>query len=574
MIEILLLDDEKKVLIEKKEVDFSAIIEKINVENELLLLMDRVENEVIKGVSLSKIYLYEGIEMYNFCRGTFCVNLKNIIAKYLFIYELYELYKDEDISIITDDIIYKQIITKIFKGNCKYQEIDGDSDKSIINKTRLYLKLTKRVSRGIIYLCKRLLSKKNKKILIVTQASNINKIVINKELINYDAQVGYLLEELKKEKDIVRMQFLNNETMLEKADKIGRDFLPYEVYVLIKKVYSRKKIDDSKIENSLNLLNDFNWECKGNDLSEVLKEQLFNIMEQTICSYIKEIITARFVLKKLKIDTVIACDEADRARCIIWAANEKKINTYALQHGIITEASTSYMIPTQEKGYVPNKTFLWGKVYKEVLISNTSVYNNENLVVVGQPRTDYLVKKIACEKEVKNTDKIKILYATQYVWDLTKNATEIFINAIKDIEDVDVIIKLHPVDKYEEFYKKIVEKHKIKNVKITKNMDIYEAIIWCDLIVSIHSTVVLEGAILNKPSICILLEKYHDQGNFVKEGLSKGAKNEIELKELITKGQYRNDNLQEYVEKSFYKIDGKVSERILENIVINSEEEN
>ena len=98
-------------------------------------------------------------------------------------------------------------------------------------------------------------------------------------------------------------------------------------------------------------------------------------------------------------------------------------------------------------------------------------------------------------------------------------------------------------------------------------MDIYEAIIWCDLIVSIHSTVVLEGAILNKPSICILLEKYYDQGNFVKEGLSKGATDAFELRELIATGKYENDHLQEYVEKSFYKIDGKVTERILKNTV-------
>ena len=56
-------------------------------------------------------------------------------------------------------------------------------------------------------------------------------------------------------------------------------------------------------------------------------------------------------------------------------------------------------------------------------------------------------------------------------------------------------------------------KNGITNYEITKELDIYDALIWCDLIISVHSTVVLEGAILNKPSICIILPKYNDEGN-------------------------------------------------------------
>lgn len=566
MIEVVLINGEKKVFIGEKEIDILGLTERINVEEELLFLMDNVEHQVVKGKTINKIYLYEGIEMYNFYRGSFYVNIKNILSKYLFIYELFTVYKDEDINITTDDIVYKDIINNIFNRDCKYENIikkNMNSEKKI----GFYIKVASRIVRGSLYLLIKLLNKNKKKTLFITQASDVNKIEINNKVINYDSQFGYLLEELKNKKEIVRMQFLNNQMVLEKANKIGIDFLPYELFVLIKKMYSKKQFDKSKVENSLDLLSEFNWTCKGKDLSCLVKEQVITKMEQGINSYIDEIITARLFIKELNIDTVFATDEADRARCIIWAANEKNLKTYALQHGIIAKASSSYIIPTKAKGYVPNKTFLWGKVYKKILMENTYVYNNDNLVVVGQPRTDYLIKKIAHQQQVKNGEKIKVLYASQYVWDLTKQATEIFINAIKDMNNVEVIIKLHPGDKYEDFYKDIVRKNSLKNVRITKNLDIYEAIIWCDLIVSIHSTVVLEGAILNKPSICILLEKYYDQGNFVKDGLSKGAKDALELRELITSGNYANDHLQEYVEKSFYKVDGKVTERILKNII-------
>ena len=77
-----------------------------------------------------------------------------------------------------------------------------------------------------------------------------------------------------------------------------------------------------------------------------------------------------------------------------------------------------------------------------------------------------------------------------------------------------------------------------------------------------HSTVVLEGAIFNKPSICIMLPKYNDEGNFVKEGLSLGVKNSNELRNILVNKEYLSEcNYKKFIEKSFYKVDGDVSQR-------------
>ena len=82
-----------------------------------------------------------------------------------------------------------------------------------------------------------------------------------------------------------------------------------------------------------------------------------------------------------------------------------------------------------------------------------------------------------------------------------------------------------------------------------------------------YITVVVEAALMNKPSICILLPKYNDNGGFVKDGLSFGVKDENELLEYMVKINLEditlNNNMQKYITENFYKLDGKVTERII-----------
>lgn len=568
MVEVVLLDDEIRLFIDKIEKDIKDILYKIDIENELAIIMKKIENSSAQGVEINNIYLYDGIEMYNFCRGTICTWLRDIIGKYLVIYEIFNIYNKMEISIVTDDIVYKDIITELFNINCKYIK---KSENNKATKKRYNFKynfmILNRVIRGLFFVGSKLLKNKKKdRIIFITQAADINTIEIKNNIINYDAQFGYVMDEIKRKKDVIRMQYLNSETVMDKSNKLGKDFMPFELFILVKRLYSNKLFDISKVKNSLDCLVKFDFSCKDKNLIKILEKHLFPKIEPAIKSYIMEIITARILLCKLKIDYVLATDEADRTRCIIWAANKLNLKTFAIQHGIISQVSTAYMIPTKSKEYVPYKTFLWGSEYKEQLLKNTSVYTNNNLMVVGQPRTDYLINKLKFLKSEDSHKSIRILYATQYVWDLTEEATKLFIEAIKDLNNIEVIIKLHPADKYQAFYEEIVEKYRLTNVKITKNMDIYEAIIWSDLVVSVHSTVVLEAAIINKPSICMLLSNYNDQGNFVKNGLSIGASNKEELKNIIENRLFYNSRLQDYIEESFYKVDGEVSRRILKYI--------
>ena len=162
---------------------------------------------------------------------------------------------------------------------------------------------------------------------------------------------------------------------------------------------------------------------------------------------------------------------------------------------------------------------------------------------------------------------MKILYATQYVKDLAKEASEFLFSSLSSYENqYEIIVKLHPNDTFYDMYEDIIKRYNIKNVKVSKNIDIYDAIIWSDVVISVHSTVNLEAAILNKPSICLLLKNYWDKGNFVKNNISKGAQNNYELLDLLNNLNWKTNY--NYVDRNFYKIDGLVSERI-KNIINN-----
>jgi len=566
MVEVILQGNKLRILIDNTEKDVNYILKKINLENELSNVMNKVENEDIDGLNLKDIYLYDGIEVYNFCRGSICSWMRDILMKYLLIHEIFEEYREFETEIITDDIIYRDIAIELFKLKCTYKNEEKSNKKSTgKNKAKYYLMMLNRIIRGSFYMINKLLcEKKKQRILFVTQAADVNKIEINNNIVNYDAQFGYVIKDIKK--DVVRMQYLNNDSMIERANKLGNDFIPFELFVIIKRQYAKKFFDESKVKDSLKILSEFDFMSKGRDLTKILEKYLFPKMEPTMKSYIMEIITAKLFLEKLKIDCVLATDEADRTRCIIWAANNLNLKTFAIQHGIIADTSDPYMIPSENTDYVPKKTFLWGKVYKDTLMRDTKVYNDNNLEVVGQPRTDLLINKLKFLNSPEGNNKLRILYATQYIWDLTEEATKLFFEAIKDLDNIEVLIKLHPADTYISFYQETVKIYGLTNVIITKDMDVYDAIIWSDLIVSVHSTVVIEAAIINKPSICILLSNYNDQGNFVKNGLSIGASNKEELKNIISNRLYENPNLKDYIEDSFYEVDGEVSKRILKVI--------
>ncbi len=579
MIKVIIKNGKNIILFaDGNKLDISDILKNVNIENESFKFFKRMECETINGKKISELYTYDNIEMYNFNRGTIYEKLKELISKVIMLDEIIKYInisnnRADEILVITDDSILADLSSNLFQiKDVKLEnEVEIKNDKKIIsfNKMRTSYLFFKRLLKGIHYFVKTKFKDSDNRILIYTQVESINSMKINNKICYYDSLYGNTIQEIKSDCDVFMIQTLNFKTMIHKADNLGKKYFPFELVKIWRKFCGKLFISKDKIENHLTNLNLLNFKYRDFDLSIHIDKYVFGDMETTYINYVKEILVLEKIIKSLKVKKVLVVDEADRPRCAIVAGNMLNIDTFALQHGLINATSIAYMIPSNQKILIPKNTFLWGEEFKHTLIENTTVYKKEMLKVVGQPRTDYLYEKSKEYKQENEKNKVNILFATQPIRDLSEDSFNILCRAVSKLKNYNLLIKLHPGDNNYEFYNETIKKYQINNVEVTKEKDLYDCLLWCDVIISVHSTVVLEGAILGKPSICILLSKYNDEGNFVKDGLSLGVENHNELfNALFNMDILKEKKYEEFVSKNFYKIDGKVAMRIA-NVVNN-----
>jgi len=572
MVKLIYTAQKKELILDGQVLDLFEYIEKTNTEEEAFGYLTYLENQNVNGLKLEELYLYDNVPLYIFDRPSIYRKLNGFIFCIMVIRNTKDKI-NEELEVQTDDDIMEKVCLEVFKLKC--ERIYSEKNIPAINKG----KLLRRFIRGIGSYCKFIVSnsflnKKNYKepFLVISRAADLNPIKGNPKGY-YDTQLGEVIDRLKGTYNILNFQNLNNKYIIDKTKNYHENFVPFELLVIYKRLTAKKNVDNSLVVDNLIYIDKFDYHFKELNLKNIMMNYILKDIRENYYSYLYELILAEKIINKFRIKKCLVVGEGDRARCFIAAGNRLKINTYAVQHGIINESASTYIITSKYKEVlVPQKTFLWGERFKELLISHTNVYNNENVNVVGQVRTDHLVKN-GYLKTSKRSGALKIFYATQPFKDLLEPATLMLFKALKLMkDDFELIIKLHPADLSFEFYVDMVEKFQIKNCKMVKDGDLYELIKWSDLVISVHSTVVVEAALMNKPSICILLSKYNDNGGFVKDGVSFGVKDENELLEYMVKinadEMPLNHDIKNYIIENFYKLDGKVTERII-NVIEN-----
>lgn len=556
---------------DNEEVDINKYLANSNIDERSFCFLKFLENQKSGGQQIEDLYMYDGIPLYYFNRPTIFLKLKILIICITILQRITAEY-GEDFLVQTDNEIMKMVAEKVF--NLKTIEATDD----IITKKKSSLKndfklLYRQFSGSFQYLKFKMSKSKDSKMLICSNAGSLNLVQdSSKNNLYYDTQIGLVTEKCRSEFNVLNIQILNNIELIHKTFNCNEKFMPFELFIAYKRLLGKKLIDNSKYKDKLHMLPNFNYEFEGYNLKELMLCYILNDLKQQSQSYLIETLSAEKFMVKNKIQRCLIIDEGDRGRCFIIAANRVGIKSFASQHGVINKNSPAYAIISKfGQLIVPKATFFWGDKYRQLLIENSNVYNEKNIKIVGQIRTDFLVNRKYNDIELKK-ECIKILYCTQYFADLLEPATIMLFKALNLLrEPYELIIKLHPNDSYYNFYMEKIKEYSIKNVKVLKDGDLYDLINWSDVIVSVHSTVVVEGALLNKPSTCILLPKYNDAGGFVRDGISVGVNNELELAQTIVKLKdidIKNDEgIQQYLNRNFYKVDGKVSKRIF-NIVV------
>jgi len=217
--------------------------------------------------------------------------------------------------------------------------------------------------------------------------------------------------------------------------------------------------------------------------------------------------------------------------------------------------------------------FCTGKYFQELKKYSLT---SKKVIISGQTRYDHLTKKYFSKDELYkkyniNNERKILLWATQtHGNDNEENIRMIlaFNQAVRDIENVQIIIKLHPgEDQTAILYKKYSD---FRPLIFGKEADTNELLYISDIMVTKNSTTAMEAVVLDVPIIILNLSGEPDIVNYVKEGVALGAYNEKEFSEEI-KYFLNNRNLlqanrEKFIEKYLNRVDGGASQRIIDNI--------
>lgn len=338
----------------------------------------------------------------------------------------------------------------------------------------------------------------------------------------------------------------------------------------------------------------FNELCafKNKNNSQKIKQKIKYYFNRLFPYAVKCIEIAKNMIETEKPDLILLLYEYGYfGRCLIFAANMKKIPVIAIQHGVIHKHHKGYIYPTEyisKTGSVcspfcpiPNITAVYGSYHKD-LLTTYSAYPKEKIVVTGQPRYDvlfnmdgkYSKEKFISKYNINSKNKI-ILWTTQchVISDKeNKNNFKAMFETLQNLKDVTLIIKQHPGEgkKYTKMIKAALKDYNLNIVITSKSSDIYEQLYVCDVMVTKNSTTAMEAVALNKPVIVLNLSGETDVIGYVTEGVALGVYNERDLtptiEKLLKDDSKLAENRDQYIEKYLYKIDGKSTERIVQLI--------
>lgn len=418
------------------------------------------------------------------------------------------------------------------------------------------------------------------------------------EIEKEDAILGYLERRSEKKykhnvlaTDIDFTTKLGIKVMKEKKDKQSKyDDVPFEYYftrktdryarLLSKEVMKQwKELDDN--ENNEEFKKSLVYE--GVNTYNYVKPLLDFVFRKRLYSAIRYIETAIDMLEEEKPRLLFVVDEtALFGRCLISAAKTKGIPVIAVQHGYITPDSFEYMHAKGEisrdlsinKPFCPiaDRTVVYGPYTKEILVKLGN-YPERSVVVTGQPRYDCLANKRIFSRERVfdefglDRKKKLILWTTQDV----AGQEEIIFNAVKGINNAQLLVKLHPrelagVDPYLKKAKEIGI-----DVKVVQEANTFELINACDVMITMHSTTGLEAIMMNKPVVVLNISGKPDMVPYVQEGAAIGVYKAEKLELAIRNALFDKKtisgllkNTKAYSYRHSYKMDGRATERVME----------
>jgi hypothetical protein len=235
------------------------------------------------------------------------------------------------------------------------------------------------------------------------------------------------------------------------------------------------------------------------------------------------------LLQTFNLKSIVTLNTMGETEKTILNQNKNEINSILLEHGAsdYLPKISRYDVTSGYRNFT-DKIAVWSQYQKDYLI-NVRGISEERIFVTGSPRHDSFFDVIKHEKNSQKTILITIpaipemnfISDTNSYIELEHLLKKLF-SIIKNLERVNLIVKLHPVqDTNNEYIKKLI--HKLEpNILILQTGSIKEIISSCDAMINLHvelmpSTVLLEGLILKKPIMNIVMTNEILEFQYVKD---------------------------------------------------------
>lgn len=314
-----------------------------------------------------------------------------------------------------------------------------------------------------------------------------------------------------------------------------------------------QKLDKIWIDDSLHDI----FSVEGYSFWTCIKDIFIETYSQRLLEYVNFIMISRKILKKINISCIASLNVVGETEKIILDINKNQIPSIMLEHGYAnyTKEIARYDILSMYS-LLRDKIAVWGNTQKQYLISQHD-FDQDKILVTGSPRHDSFFKI----KSYHSKQKI-ILLTIHPITEITgqtstnlyikfENLIREFCQAVKKLNDIKIIVKLHPGQDIHNDDIKTLFKEIDPTIQIYQLKPIAELLEKCVTLVNISpegfdpSTVILESLIMNKPTMNIILDENFFEFQYVKDKavLSISYKSDLEknIAEILFNDKLRND---------------------------------
>jgi hypothetical protein len=327
----------------------------------------------------------------------------------------------------------------------------------------------------------------------------------------------------------------------------------------------------------------------GIPLWDVMEPVLSKVMNDLVPTYLKMVSSIYRGLEALRPRIVVLnLDSSPFERALCLVAHQKDIPTIVVQHGIQAELRGGL-------GTIYSDVLaVWGNAHRRRY--KAQMNSTKKLVVTGNPDFDRFInlmnqdwcaiRRQVCSTLKLNPNKKVVLLALRtntpdYWFSAFRYAdAEVFLfdqtlRAVQELEDVQILVKLHPGDRHQDIYEAKLKESGIDGTTvIVRSFPLDNALITCDAVVTHGSTVALEAMILSKPVVIANFTQREDLIPYAQEGPAQSVCTPALLTDVLRKTLFNNPEISDrenkrlkFIRDYAYQIDGLATQRVVDLIV-------